>query len=360
MNKNNSRYQQKGFVSIIVAATVMILLSLITIGFTRIMQREQREALDRQLTRQATYAAESGINTVWKYIQEDGVEEEKKECSYTDGDVYRLDNGSYIEIDGTPDYTPSAFYDEDDDSAAIQVTCILYDKNPTTVVNQVGENQETIFPFEEKDDENFDTITISWRGESAVNYDSSCTNGAGYEFPASHSGTPVLKLDLTNTSSFSRNALASRTNYLYLIPCNSGPTSISLSNSRQIYKTNIDCDDEGICSVTLDVSALNSSSFFVRHKLFYDSGEISMGGVNALGDNAEIKRAQSVIDVTARATDVIRRLRVHVPYGEAQSIPGSVITLGTGNSGGSPNNGLCKMTAIIDQGPDLRITDICR
>jgi hypothetical protein len=54
--------REGGFVSIIVCMIIMTILSLITIGFAQIMAREQRQALDRQLSSQAFYAAESGVN----------------------------------------------------------------------------------------------------------------------------------------------------------------------------------------------------------------------------------------------------------------------------------------------------------
>lgn len=360
MNTTKTSVREQGFVSIIVAATVMILLSLITIGFTRVMQREQREALDRQLTRQATYAAESGINATWQYIQASNVvDKEKNQCSYSDGDVYKDDDGTVFDLDAGPGpvVKPSPFFDADDATAAIQVTCVLYDKTPTEIRNQSAQNEESIFPFEEKDNGNFATITIRWRGE-VEGYDSNCSDGSNFEFPTSLSGTPVLKLDLYNTASFSRDNLANRASYLYLIPCDSGVSNISISGQREIYKTNILCVD-GVCSVTLDVNSLNSSSFFVRHKLLYGSGEVVMGGVDQSGDTAEIKRAQTVIDVTARAADVVRRLRVHVPYNQAENIPGAVVTVGTGNTSAIPNKGLCKEIYIIDSGSTPNIRDEC-
>src|ERR1039458_10050844 len=53
---------QSGFASIVIASVIILVLSLITVGFAQLMQREQRSALDRQLSSQAYYAAESGIN----------------------------------------------------------------------------------------------------------------------------------------------------------------------------------------------------------------------------------------------------------------------------------------------------------
>ena len=370
MSKKESLHQ-KGFVSIIVAATVMIILSLITIGFTRIMQREQREALDRQLTRQATYAAESGINTVWQFIKDrdlDAALREKEQCSRA-GNPFNLDAvGESIEIDGPtgPTYTPSPYFDGDTASnSSVQITCILYDKNPPEIKNQVSANQETIFPFEEKDNNTFSTITISWEGDSPPEFDAGCTAGSAYDFPQSYgsfgdpnSGIPVLRLDLYNTSTYSRDSLANSANYFYLIPCNSGTTGITVDVDRNIYKENIDCSDSGKCTVELNVGSIGSNSYFIRHKLLYGGGEVKLGGTFDSGNRtAQIKGAQSVIDVTARASDVVRRLRVNIPYGDVDNIPGSVVGVGSGSNSGGNNTGLCKQTFVVD---GVSIEDDCR
>lgn len=357
MKREKTTLKQQGFVSIIVAATVMILLSLITIGFTRVMQREQREALDRQLTRQATYAAESGINTVWQYIQNEGVEIEKNECS-TDDNVFTLDNGTDINLNTGPGpaVNPIAYFDADDpDDAGVKITCVLYDKTPTVITHESAQNQEVIFPFEESDDENFLSLTISWSGEGQATYPASCSSGDSFVFPETHDGVPILKLDLYDTSSYSRDDLNNNASFLYLIPCDSGDSSITVMNQRDVYKHSIACID-GVCSVTLNVSALSTNSFFVRHKLLYTAGEVSLGGINASNEDAEIKRAQSIIDVTARSTDIVRRLRVHVPYNQAENIVGAVVTVGRGDETATTNYGLCKDISIID---GVRVTDNC-
>src|SRR5262245_1378660 len=62
---------QKGMVSILVTMVIMIVVSLIVLGFAKIIRREERQSLDRQLSTQAFYAAESGINDAVKKISDD-------------------------------------------------------------------------------------------------------------------------------------------------------------------------------------------------------------------------------------------------------------------------------------------------
>ena len=64
--KQRQAKDERGMVAIMIAMFLMIILSLITLGFLRLMQREQRQALDNSLSTQAYYAAESGINDAVK------------------------------------------------------------------------------------------------------------------------------------------------------------------------------------------------------------------------------------------------------------------------------------------------------
>jgi Tfp pilus assembly protein PilX len=68
LSKYKSHRNEEGLVSIIVVTIVIIILSLMTIGFAKIMDREFRQSLDRELAVQANYAAESGMNDARNYI----------------------------------------------------------------------------------------------------------------------------------------------------------------------------------------------------------------------------------------------------------------------------------------------------
>ncbi len=344
--------KEQGFVSIIVAATIMILLSLITIGFTRLMQREQREALDRQLTRQATYAAESGINTIWEYILDESVQEQKTECSH-DQNPFHIDDTTFITSNGV-EAVP--YFDEADDTASIQITCALYDKNPQSLTYTLGKNEDVVTPFEDKDGTPIDSITVSWNsqvGNTAVH--GSCGDGDDFEFPASmDDNIPVLRLDLYNTSNLDRTSIANNSYFMYLIPCDSvsGTNGVDLEqDQRSIYKLPVNCDG-GECTFSFNLSdfVTDRTSFFVRQKLLYGAGRVTYTAIDENREPVEFKDSQSVIDVTARASDVVRRLLVHVPYGATDPVPAGVATVEEGYTGAN-NSGFCKDITVIDDGP---------
>src|ERR1044072_966430 len=70
MSKNNklSKSNESGLVSIVIVTTITIILALMTIAFTKIMNRNLRDAIDLELSTQAHYAAESGLNDARQYI----------------------------------------------------------------------------------------------------------------------------------------------------------------------------------------------------------------------------------------------------------------------------------------------------
>jgi Tfp pilus assembly protein PilX len=90
----NIRHAEQGLVSIVVTMIFLIVLSLIVVGFAQVARREQRESLDRQLSSQAFYAAESGINIAKSAISDSS-------GTYSSNNAVLNDKGS-CGPDGTP------------------------------------------------------------------------------------------------------------------------------------------------------------------------------------------------------------------------------------------------------------------
>src|SRR5689334_4150187 len=77
--------QQAGMVSIMVTMILMIVLSLVVIGFAQIARRNSRQSLDRQLSTSAFYAAEAGVNDVRDLIKTQGTPPAKPDCTNGSG-----------------------------------------------------------------------------------------------------------------------------------------------------------------------------------------------------------------------------------------------------------------------------------
>ncbi len=108
---------EEGFAAIVIAMVLIVILSLLTVGFAQLMRHEERSALDKQLSSQAYYAAESGINDAAAVISNNPLVS-KTTCGPTTGvgslfpnNVVGVNTGSSypcLLIDPTPltlDYT---------------------------------------------------------------------------------------------------------------------------------------------------------------------------------------------------------------------------------------------------------------
>jgi Tfp pilus assembly protein PilX len=99
---SNERKDERGLVSFMITLIMMMVITLIVIGFTQVVNRNRRITLDRQLSAQAFYAAESGINDVVKQIKTDGYTvQSQTNCTsgyYASKLVYKLNSGTSTDV----------------------------------------------------------------------------------------------------------------------------------------------------------------------------------------------------------------------------------------------------------------------
>jgi len=342
LTKSWQKTSEQGFVAIIVAALVMIILSLITIGFTRIMQREQQQSLDRQLSRQAIYAAESGINDIYKSLQNNKDLPTQK----TDCDVIGL-------VGGQPN--PAVNGGIIDDAGNVAYTCALYDKEPAELNYSVATDESNIVELKTGSGAPFSTVTISWaneQGDNDINALPQCGVSANI-FPNTRPGNvPLLRLDLSNTALLTRDGLINSTDYLYLIPCKSvTPVTIyTYLSGQQGQVVEVACVNSQTLPCQIVINGLSSASYVARFKTVYASARLSITGLDNINSPVKFRQAQTSIDVTARASDVVRRLRVAIPVAQANDPPEAVF---------QSFDGVCKLLSVDPVSVPPRVTDNC-
>jgi len=134
---------QSGMVSIIVALVIMGILTLVTVSLALLTRREQRQALDRQLSTQAFYAAETGINDAVTTLQNDDIP--------GDGNITNCDDAD--QLGGNKILDP--------ETSLVEYTCVLIDQSPTSYEKSpVGVDTPTIVPL--RASENISKIRVSW------------------------------------------------------------------------------------------------------------------------------------------------------------------------------------------------------
>jgi hypothetical protein len=302
---------EQGMVSIVTTMVLMVVISLIALGFAQISRRNQRESLDRQLSTQAFYAAETGINDARKVISD------------------AVAAGTPISDKTTCDGTGVAgFYaglnPDIDTSLGVKYSCLLVDSAPTSLSYTDIGMAATVIPMISASGTPLDQVELHWQSkETGGSPTSGCPTVVANVFtpaPAWTCGYGVLRVDIvpTDGSSMTIDSLQRDTMTFFAVPFSSGgvntvnyPTTVPASSTNTNNRIGIQCDNTE-CSLT--IGNLSASSYHLRVSSIYK--DVALGKVVArdgTGAQLRISGAQAVIDSTGRAQDVLRRIQVHVP-----------------------------------------------
>jgi hypothetical protein len=319
MNSN-----QEGIVAIVVTVLVMIVLSLTTLGFARLAQREQRQTLDSILGSQAFYAAESGVNDAIDAIN-------------TTGNLYNDINNDKTQCDAPapdplPDNTTVAIADLNslinselgNIGAASKYTCLLIDQAPEELsYSSVSENKSS---FADINATAMTHLVIGWEDEAGAGFHDTTNPGATPLLPNATTwgaSTTVLRVDVTDLSSgnYSRDVLYANTMTFFLYPwqgTTSNPglgTAFSAANSGAIIP--VECSDSPDLTQDTQMKKCNfrlniaSSHVFVRARSVYRSSSMKIKAFDASGP-LRIRGTQVVIDSTGKSSDVLKRMKVNI------------------------------------------------
>jgi hypothetical protein len=302
-------------VAIMVTVIIMMVISLIVIGFTRVIRREQRQVLDRQLSTQAFYAAESGVNDVADRIP--GI----------------LDtNPNYEKDDCADDATLSNVVL--DASTSVQVTCTLVDPTPQTLVySGIGSESKVVPIISKNPAQTIQRIRIVWRDEAARNENFTTPNNCndhyssagGNRFPPAsiwNCTVGIMRIDLVPTQNgvfLSRSSLQANAFTALFYPGSGGSGSFAYATARgtnqgAIHQTRCTAGSPAVCTMEITGLAIfSSNSFHMRMKTLYGVSNVTIEAGDLLGNNYELRGAQALVDVTGKANDVLRRIQVRVP-----------------------------------------------
>lgn len=306
--------REAGVVSIMITMVIMIVISLVVLGFAEITRNEQRSSLDAQLSAQAYYAAESGVNDVRAVInatiQAGNAVQDKTICG---------DQGSYI-LSSAVDAAHNVSY-----------TCVLVDASPKSLFYNVG-YISTVIPVISTSSA-FGTVTLEWKLPNGVGSVAGCyTSAASLDafLPASGVGAwpcayPVLRVDMVDANgSLARANWSANTATVFFVPFNSGSISNNTTLSSRGDVVGARCDDTS-CKVQID--GLGGTNYYMRVTTLYRTNSSLI--VSTPGANKSFANAQATIDSTGKAQDVLRRILVAVDLTDANvhKIPsGALIT----------------------------------
>ena len=330
---SNTNKSERGFAAIIIAITLVIITSLLVVGFARLMRNEQNQVTNRQLSNQAYYAAESGINDAAKALSK-GFNVNKNICpplvltDTTPGASYLKNNNISSTAVGV--------------STAVQWTCLLIDQTPLSLeFNPVSNVTPKVYRFSGRDADTGTivktpkSISFSWQDASATNTNTASVSGVtNNSFPkaAAWPYIGMLRVSITPINyPVDRMTLKNSTYTAYLFPTkNSTVTSRDYNpgsdKSGDIFNGGCGAVPPGprLCTSTITNLPSDATEYLVTMRSIYSPTNVSV----SIKDDSptpvtlRIFGAQTKIDSTGRSQDVLKRLQVRIPTRNQYYYPG--------------------------------------
>lgn len=298
MKKQKLISNEQGMVAIITTMILMIVISLIVLGFSQSVRRNQRQVLDAQLSSQAFYAAESGLNLARKQLE--------LKADYTK-------NGC------DEDTAPGSVLNNYTVSGDSEITCLLVQPVDDLKYDSVGGKASVglINPVTDS----IDNIIINW--ESSTSTSSVLNCGGGTTMPVTwNCNQPLLRVDLlplADDGSIAIANLGAEQITAFLYPNGSGGgvsawDAVAATNKKgDIVQVNCDTttssDKTSKCMVNITVPT--SDRYAVRMMGIYGVANTRLH----LPGKPILTEGQMLVDSTARSVDVLRRVQARVPVG---------------------------------------------
>jgi len=352
---------ERGFVSLFTVIFFMLLITIITVGFWRIMAIEQRQSLDNDLTASANAAAQSGIEdakrAIIKYnsLSNGDPLKAQLEAALTSSECDALTGNNSIRTalnlnsSGSVNTQLNQYY-----------TCLSVNLNTPDYIGDASNGKSEFIPLVTEDGHQFSEISVSWHLASpTVGKDGDgqpARYAPGLLLPPvtggvnswSSQGYPAyLRVQLYGypEGNFGRAKMDQQTHTIFLVPNTSSnaaavgsttPVNFETVDPRgtdqnKINLVGVKCSDTPpnlpvgtyACTARLElptgqpstsnnyylrVTPVYSSTHF-RLQLFQGSNVVNFSGVEPL------------IDSTGRASDVFRRVQSRVRLDNLNNLP---------------------------------------
>ncbi len=315
---------ESGLVSFMVTMIMMLVITLIVLGFATVSRRNGREALDRQLGVAAYYAAESGINDALTYLTNPA------NSSY----FATADAANATKCNGAGSFVQTAGLTaaQSLDGTNVQYTCLLVNSHPKVLrLDNFATNEDNVWKLQEygTTTDPIKTLTVSFKKDSGSTATPTCSETAAgqYRAPSARCNFGVLQMDVLNWdgtgASGGAGFFVNKTKSIFLQPgsANSPTQTIDFSNTA-LHSYRVRClPTSGDCKATFTLSP-TANMFFVRMNMLYlGTDQLTLTGKTQSGADVQFAGGQTVIDSTGRAQDEIRRLQVRVSPNGRDSLP---------------------------------------
>lgn len=336
--------REEGAVAIFTAIFFLLLVSVITIGFLRVMLQEQSQATDNDLSQSALNSAQAGVEDAKRVIKWYGDNcPANGDCS----DVQTALASSMVSCDAIYDSgkvqdNVGGFDNILPDNAGVQVsgdgsfnqayTCLSVRMNTPNVPGTAKEGKSEIIPLKAVGP--FNTVKLRW-------YSSKDTSGTNAQLTTGSMGfsskaawpayrPSVMRVELIRhpANNFKLSDVSGQTLFLYpnrkvatdslafsddirTPPENTqlNPKLASCSNSVRpgsMYYCEVDLRRDGSLSLFSP-----TDTYYLRITSLYKNADYDLS-LYASGTPVEFNGVQPIVDVTGRANNVFRRMQVGV------------------------------------------------
>ena len=311
-------------VSIMVTMLMMLVISLIVLGFAQVSRREQRQSLDRQLSAQAFFAAESGVNdarqAIMQQVQAGTPIQEKTDCPTS------------------PLTTPYAFNSVLDSSNNVSYTCLLVTTKLNNINVAVSDSGDSVNIPVQPSGGTATKLHINWQPKTVPTAAdvANCKNGvpATASFPRAAAGGwtcpyGVLRVDFVPTDTLSRAALTGNQKTVFFYPTQGVPaTPVDFATANGTV-AGMRCTVATGCDVDVTNLPAGTQTYALRLSAVYASGTFDLRAKDAGGVDLELKNAQIQVDATGKAQDVLRRIQVRLAMAPSGKTPDFAIESGS-------------------------------
>jgi Tfp pilus assembly protein PilX len=309
---------ESGMISITVAMVFIMVISLTVIGFAQVSQRNSREALDRQLSTQAFYAAESGINDVMNQIST--LVDQGKDIPPQDECEKDTAAGGYTKGSGNVDTTTGA---------KVKYTCLLVKTELDDLkFDQVGDGS-IVIPLNATTG-NLGTEKLVWLPNSPVKSSSKFDKCPGTpkggaltnilaakwndECPYGLLRVDIIPVNTTTLGDPVQAAKSTMTFFVYPHPNGNVPVIDYGNTSPNVYGLgapqgtvfDAKCTKDS-CEADMNLDLAGGSAYMRVRSLYTQTPSFQVHK-----ESGTFKRSQVQVDVTGKAQDVLRRIQVRL------------------------------------------------
>ncbi len=303
-----SSNNQSGQVSIIISMVLIIVMSVLTLAVSETSIRETKNDTNTQLSNQANFAAEAGVNDAIKAIQANGSPGITSSCSQNTG-------GNGLNLNGSLDPSKNIGY-----------TCLTVNLTPSTLVNDVTRTDSVVDNISTPSP--LSSLTFKWNFTPTTSnplVDCSITQLQFVPLAAWDCPSPLLRVDIyngsLNTSPKTSEDLQADTDSFYIFPVDStnspGPTvsyTTGFPAEPQVLYASCSAATNQ-CSQTINFSTTPTNyelqTGAVRMTSIYsDAGNVT---VSSGGSNVVFQDSQAEIDSTGVDQNEAQRIDVRVP-----------------------------------------------